>query len=87
MVNHIFDLFASLGANDDQLDFPLLYASAKQVRTTRLGPYTGLPYTSRRAGAPVLLCAVCTGQPAHCTTTPCTLLMCRIMSTNGQLPN
>ncbi|HEX6101949.1 MAG TPA: GTP-binding protein, partial [Alphaproteobacteria bacterium] len=26
----IFDLFAALGASDEQLDFPLLYASAKQ---------------------------------------------------------
>ena len=26
----IFDLFAALGANDEQLDFPILYASAKQ---------------------------------------------------------
>ena len=27
----LFDLFASLGASDEQLDFPILYASAKQV--------------------------------------------------------
>jgi GTP-binding protein len=26
----VFDLFAALGASDEQLDFPLLYASAKQ---------------------------------------------------------
>jgi GTP-binding protein len=26
----IFDLFAALGANDDQLDFPMLYASGRQ---------------------------------------------------------
>ncbi|GAN59537.1 translational GTPase TypA [Acetobacter cibinongensis] len=28
--NEIFDLFASLGANDEQLDFPMLYASGRQ---------------------------------------------------------
>jgi GTP-binding protein len=28
--NEIFDLFAALGANDDQLDFPMLYASGRQ---------------------------------------------------------
>src|ERR1700745_3525551 len=26
----VFDLFAALGANDDQLDFPMLYASGRQ---------------------------------------------------------
>jgi hypothetical protein len=30
--SQLFDLFASLGADDRQLDFPVLYASAKQVR-------------------------------------------------------
>jgi len=29
VVNMTFDLFASLGANDEQLDFPVVYASAK----------------------------------------------------------
>jgi len=29
-VNLVFDLFVSLGANDDQLDFPIIYGSAKQ---------------------------------------------------------
>lgn len=28
--NEIFDLFASLGADDEQLDFPMLYASGRQ---------------------------------------------------------
>ena len=28
--NEIFDLFAALGATDEQLDFPMIYASAKQ---------------------------------------------------------
>ncbi|GBF91897.1 hypothetical protein Rsub_05002 [Raphidocelis subcapitata] len=30
VAGQIFDLFAALGADDDQLDFPVLYASAKQ---------------------------------------------------------
>ena len=30
VLNEIFDLFAALDANDDQLDFPTVYASAKQ---------------------------------------------------------
>jgi GTP-binding protein len=30
VLNEIFDLFAALDASDDQLDFPVLYASAKQ---------------------------------------------------------
>ncbi len=29
-VNEVFDLFVSLDANDEQLDFPVVYASAKQ---------------------------------------------------------
>ena len=28
----LFDLFAHLGATEDQLDFPVLYASAREVR-------------------------------------------------------
>jgi GTP-binding protein len=28
VVNHTFDLFDKLGANEDQLDFPVVYASA-----------------------------------------------------------
>lgn len=28
----VFDVFAHLGASDDQLDFPVLYASAREVR-------------------------------------------------------
>ncbi|MEY3804354.1 MAG: GTP-binding protein, partial [Pseudomonadota bacterium] len=28
VINQTFDLFANLGANDDQLDFPIVYASA-----------------------------------------------------------
>ncbi len=30
VLNEAFDLFAAIGANDDQLDFPHLYASGKQ---------------------------------------------------------
>ena len=29
--SQLFDLFAQMGASDDQLDFPVLYASARQV--------------------------------------------------------
>lgn len=31
VASDLFDLFASMGASDEQLDFPVLYASAKQV--------------------------------------------------------
>ena len=36
----VFDLFAALGADDDQLDFPMLYASGRQgwADTTLDGP-------------------------------------------------
>src|ERR1700756_828273 len=30
VINEVFDLFAALDASDEQLDFPILYASAKQ---------------------------------------------------------
>src|SRR5690606_26545569 len=30
VVNEVFDLFAALGASDEQLDFPILYGSAKE---------------------------------------------------------
>jgi GTP-binding protein len=30
VVNEVFDLFVSLGANDDSLDFPIIYASARE---------------------------------------------------------
>jgi predicted membrane GTPase involved in stress response len=33
VASQLFDLFASLGADDRQLDFPILYASSKQVGT------------------------------------------------------
>ncbi|GIL70939.1 hypothetical protein Vretifemale_1598 [Volvox reticuliferus] len=41
VANSLLDLFVSLGASDEQLDFPLLYASAKQgwaSRTLPIGP-------------------------------------------------
>jgi GTP-binding protein len=39
-LNDVFDLFANLGANDDQLDFPSLYASGRAgwADTTLTGP-------------------------------------------------
>jgi hypothetical protein len=30
--SQLFDLFAQLGASEEQLDFPVLYASARQAR-------------------------------------------------------
>ena len=36
--SQIFDLFAQMGASDEQLDFPVLYASARQVNGRCLGP-------------------------------------------------
>ena len=30
VVNEVFDLFANLDASEEQLDFPILYGSAKQ---------------------------------------------------------
>lgn len=40
VVDEVFDLFVDLGANDEQLDFPIIYTSAKQgiSRSTPLGP-------------------------------------------------
>src|SRR5215207_3417961 len=40
VVNEVFDLFAALDATDDQLDFPILYGSAKQgwISTSPDGP-------------------------------------------------
>jgi GTP-binding protein len=34
VVNETFDLFAALGANDEQLDFPVIYANALEGRAT-----------------------------------------------------
>ncbi|EFJ43351.1 elongation factor-like protein [Volvox carteri f. nagariensis] len=38
VANSLLDLFVSLGASDEQLDFPLLYASAKQGWSSRTLP-------------------------------------------------
>lgn len=35
VVDEVFDLLVELGANDEQLDFPVLYASAKQRQASR----------------------------------------------------
>ena len=41
VVNEVFDLFAALDATDEQLDFPILYGSAKQgwMATSLEGPH------------------------------------------------
>lgn len=44
--SQIFDLFAQMGATDEQLDFPVLYASARQVR----------PIAQSRGYMPLLPC-------------------------------
>src|SRR6516165_5476780 len=38
VVNMVFDLFAALDATDDQLDFPILYGSAKQGWKADMAP-------------------------------------------------
>ena len=35
VLDEVFDLFVNLGANDDQLDFPILYASGKSGWCTK----------------------------------------------------
>ena len=44
VVNEVFDLFAALDATDEQLDFPILYGSAKEgwMATTPEGPKTSM---------------------------------------------
>ncbi len=44
VVNEVFDLFAALDATDDQLDFPILYGSAKQgwMANAPEGPQDGM---------------------------------------------
>ncbi|MEJ2118598.1 MAG: GTP-binding protein, partial [Alphaproteobacteria bacterium] len=44
VVNDFFDLFASLDANEDQLDFPILYGSAKEgwMQLSPDGPKDGM---------------------------------------------
>ncbi|HSC93879.1 MAG TPA: translational GTPase TypA [Burkholderiales bacterium] len=54
VVNHTFDLFDKLGATEEQLDFPVVYASALQGWATtdpaKIGPLT-LPSPSRGEGS------------------------------------
>ncbi|MEM8744448.1 MAG: GTP-binding protein, partial [Pseudomonadota bacterium] len=44
VVDEVFDLFASLGADDEQLDFPILYGSAKEgwMASSPDGPKDGM---------------------------------------------
>ncbi len=45
--SNLFDLFASLGATDQQLDFPVVYASARQVcACVKLARQCGPPSTT-----------------------------------------
>ena len=46
----LFDLFAHLGATEEQLDFPVLYASAREVHTIHL------PHKQMRMHAQCLSC-------------------------------
>jgi GTP-binding protein len=73
VLNEAFDLFAAIGANDDQLDFPHLYASGKQGwavtdmgdERTGLAPlfdkiveHVPAPAAEAKAGDPAQLLAV-----------------------------
>jgi GTP-binding protein len=44
VLNEVFDLFAALDASDEQLDFPILYGSAKEgwMATSPAGPKEGM---------------------------------------------
>src|SRR5207245_3610880 len=44
VINEVFDLFAALDATDEQLDFPILYGSAKEgwMATSPEGPKTSM---------------------------------------------
>src|SRR5258707_3264510 len=44
VINEVFDLFAALDATDEQLDFPILYGSAKQgwMAASPDGPREGM---------------------------------------------
>ena len=44
VINEVFDLFAALDANEDQLDFPILYGSAKEgwMSLSPTGPKEGM---------------------------------------------
>ena len=50
--SQLFDLFAQLGASEEQLDFPVLYASARQARPYPApNPTITLPYPTSHAAA------------------------------------
>ena len=57
----IFDLFAALGASDDQLDFPMLYASGRQGWARRLAGRAA-PGRFRFVRADPAPCAVAEGR-------------------------
>jgi hypothetical protein len=46
----IFDLFAQLGASEEQLDFPVLYASAREVRQLGGEPACWKSWRSEQTG-------------------------------------
>ena len=46
----IFDLFAHLGATEEQLDFPVLYASARQVIPADSPAAWAMPRSSYKCG-------------------------------------
>jgi GTP-binding protein len=48
----VFDLFANLGASDEQLEFPVLYASAKEGWVSRA--YTKCTEGEERTVAPLM---------------------------------
>ena len=54
--DEVFDLFAALDANEDQLDFPTLFASAKDGWTSTDGPEAGLPEEKTMAPLFELIC-------------------------------
>ena len=52
----LFDLFAQMGATEEQLDFPVLYASAREVRWGRTRALTHIhTYTYTCSGSVMLL--------------------------------
>ena len=54
VINEVFDLFAALDANDDQLDFPILYGSGRNgwMATSPEGPQTRTARAAVRPRAP-----------------------------------
>ena len=68
--SNLFDLFAHLGATDEQLDFTTLYASAREVSQASLLLYA----TSSAAFA--LSCVSCFTAPANCQYRPVNKGLC-----------